>query len=356
MSITNKQIGTLFDGEHECGVHTLQVSHIHWLKTIPKIVTYRGLQNGVHQYKLSPSKEVHKNSYTLVDSEKMPAVFRDLVENNEVRVERVDFAFDNYTRDYMSLYALNSVLLQLFALKCGLSNNGLTKQIPLDGDSIKDLFVKFSGYGSTDRCKFEASYYKKTLQYPNCGINGRLELRCLDAGGTVQAGIQRIISLLTHTCKADNYNALVEHLTNVLLERWRRDVVSRGMPESHWKTWLQYNRECIVSSEQLHALIRELRGDIDVVQAIADYNSSRPDEERLTRDNLVSFSKLKKYVRRLKKCLYLYLENYQYAQDNLPPYVPKPNKNKLKAAVTEKIANKDDPFADEPPFSAGLSA
>lgn len=356
MSIKNKQIGTLFSGEHECGVHTLQVSHIDYLKKIPKIVTYQGMWGSVYHYKLSPSVRAHGNSYMLVSSDKMPAVFRDLTENQEVRVERVDFAFDNYTRDYMSLYALNSVLLQLFALKCGLSNNGLTSQISLDGDSIKDLFVKFNVYGTTDQCQFEASYYHKTLQYPDCGINGRLELRCLDAGGTVQEGIQRIISLLTRTCKADNYNALVEHLTNILLERWRRDVVSRGMPESHWKTWLRYNRECIVSSEQLHALIRELRGDIDVVQAIADYNSSRPDEERLTRDNLVSFSKLKKYVRRLKRCLYRYLENYQYAQDNLPPYVPKPNKNKLKAAVNAEIANTDDPFADEPPFSAGLSA
>lgn len=356
MSITNKQIGTLFDGEHECGVHTLQVSHIHWLNKIPKIVTYHGKWDGVCHYKLSPSVRAHGNSYMLVSPDKMPAVFRDLTENQEVRVERVDFAFDNYTRDYMALYALNSVLLQLFALKYGLSNNGLTSQIPLDGDSIKDLFVKFNEYSTTDQCQFEASYYHKTLQYPDCGINGRLELRCLDAGGTVQAGIQRIISLLIHTCKADNYNALVEHLTNVLLERWRRDVASRGMPPQHWQTWLQYNRECIVSSEQLHALIRELRGDIDVVQAIADYNSSRPDEERLTRDNLVSFSKLKKYVRRLKRCLYRYLENYQYAQDNLPPYVPKANKNKLKAAVNAEIANTDDPFADEPPFSAGLSA
>ena len=355
MSITNKEIATLFDGEHECGVHTLQVSHI-YLNTIRKIVTYHGKWDGVCHYKLSPSVRAHGNSYMLVSPDKMPAVFRDLTENQEVRVERVDFAFDNYTRDYMALYALNSVLLQLFALKYGLSNNGLTSQIPLDGDRIKDLFVKFNEYSTTDQCQFEASYYHKTLQYPDCGINGRLELRCLDAGGTVQAGIQRIISLLTHTCKADNYNALVEHLTNVLLERWRHDVLSRGMPPQHWKTWLQYNRECIISSEQLHALIRELRGNIDVVQAIADYNISRPDEERLTRDNLVSFSKLKKYVRRLKRCLYQYLENYQYAQDNLPPYVPKPNKSKLKAAVNAEIANKDDPFADEPPFSAGLSA
>ena len=355
MSITNKQIGTLFDGEHECGVHTLQVSHF-YLKTIRKIVTYHGKWDGVCHYKLSPSVRAHGNSYTLVSSDKMPSVFRELVENNEVRVERVDFAFDNYTRDYMALYALNSVLLQLFALKYGLSNNGSTSQISLDGDSIKDLFVKFNEYGTTDQCQFEASYYHKTLQYPDCGINGRLELRCLDAGGTVQAGLQRIISLLTHTCKADNYNALVEHLTNILLERWRRDVVSRGMPPQHWKTWLQYNRQCIVSSEQLHALIRELRGDIDVVQAIADYNSSRPDEERLTRDNLVSFSKLKKYVRRLKKCLYLYLENYQYAQDNLPPYVPKPNKNTLKAVGNAETGDNDDPFADEPPFSASRSA
>lgn len=356
MSITNKQIGTLFDGEHECGVHTLQVSHIHWLKKIPKIVTYQGAWDSVYHYKLSPSVRAYKNSYTLASPVEMPAVLRDLTENQEVRVERVDFAFDNYTRDYMALYALNSVLLQLFALKYGLSNNGLTSQISLDGDSIKDLFVKFNEYGATDQCQFEASYYHKTLQYPDCGIKGRLELRCLDAGGTVQAGIQRIISLLTHTCKADNYNALVEHLTNILLERWRRDVVSRGMPESHWKTWLQYNREYIVSSEQLHALIRELRGDIDVVQAIADYNSSRPDEERLTRDNLVSFAKLKKYVRRLKKCLYLYLENYQYAQDNLPSYVPKPNKNTLKAVGNAETGDNNDPFADEPPFSASRSA
>lgn len=356
MSVTNKEIATLFNGEHECGVHTLQVSHIDYLKKIPKIVTYQGIWDGVRHYKLSPSIRVHGNSYKLVSPDAMPAVIRDLTENQEVRVERVDFAFDNYTRDYMTFYAMNSVLLQLFALKYGLSNNGLTSQIPLDGDSIKDLFVKFSEYGLTDQCRFEASYYHKTLQYPDCGINGRLELRCLEAGGTVQAGIQRIIALLANTCKADNYNSLVEQHTNTLRERWRRDVVSRGMPPEYWKTWLQYNRECIISSEQVHALIRELRGDIDVVQAIADYNSPRPDEERLTRDNLVSFSKLKKYVRRLKRCLYQYLENYQYEQDNLPPYIPKPNQNTLKTVEKAETGDNADPFADEPPLSAGLSA
>lgn len=103
MSVANKEIATLFNGEHECGVHTLQVSHIHWLKKIPKIVTYQGAWDSVYHYKLSPSVRAHGNSYTLVSRVEMPSVFRELVENNEVRVERVDFAFDNYTRDYMAL-------------------------------------------------------------------------------------------------------------------------------------------------------------------------------------------------------------------------------------------------------------
>ena len=87
MSITNKEIATLFDGEHECGVHTLQVSHI-YLNTIRKIVTYHGKWDGVCHYKLSPSVRAHGNSYMLVSPDKMPAVFRDLTENQEVRVER----------------------------------------------------------------------------------------------------------------------------------------------------------------------------------------------------------------------------------------------------------------------------
>ena len=76
MSITNKEIATLFDGEHECGVHTLQVSHI-YLNTIRKIVTYHGKWDGVCHYKLSPSVRAHGNSYMLVSPDKMPAVFRD---------------------------------------------------------------------------------------------------------------------------------------------------------------------------------------------------------------------------------------------------------------------------------------
>ena len=38
--------------------------------------------------------------------------------------------------------------------------------------------------------------YAKDKQYLTCGIYARLELRCLDAGGTIEEAARRTISML----------------------------------------------------------------------------------------------------------------------------------------------------------------
>ena len=256
----------------------------------------------------------------------MPSALHEMTEGAELYVERVDFAFDNYVYPYDTFFPLNTVLAQLFAQVYSLTNNGLTVQVPLDGKLIKDFFVKYNKYG-TDTVLFEISYYQKILQYPASGINGRLELRCLEAGDTVLEGIQRIIRLLDGACTRENYDALIQDQTDKLRAEWARMRARRLSVPHCTPLWLDYNRLRIISAEQLYTLLQELRPGIDAHALVRRYNAARDENERLTRSNLVSFDKLTKYVTLLRKHLYLYARKYKYSLSQLP----KCNKKPLKA-------------------------
>lgn len=324
---TIQQVERMLQEPHAYGIHTMQVKSIEFLPSEPKAIQWLwGRKDGEKHYKLNTCQFIHQNSYTLVDAAQMPSALHKMTEGAELYVERVDFAFDNYVYPYDTFFPLNTVLAQLFAQVYSLTNNGLTVQVPLDGKLIKDFFVKYNKYG-TDTVLFEISYYQKILQYPASGINGRLELRCLDAGGTVLEGIQRIIRLLDGACTRENYDALIQDQTDKLRAEWARMRARRLSVPHCTPLWLDNNRLRIISTEQLYALLYELRPGIDAHALVRRYNAARDENERLTRCNLVSFDKLTKYVTLLRKHLYLYARKYKYSLSQLP----KCNKKPLKA-------------------------
>ena len=362
---TIQQVERMLQAPHAYGIHTMQVMSIEFLPSKPKAIQWLwGKKDGEKHYKLNACHTIHQNSYTLVDAARMPSALHEMTEGAELYVERIDFAFDNYVYPYNTFFLLNAVLAQLFAQVYSLTNNGLTLQVPLDGEKIKDFFVKYNEYG-TDELEFEVSYYQKILQYPASGINGRLELRCLDAGGTVTEGIQRILQLLDGACTRENYDALIQDQTDKLKAEWARmkahrlsaphctplwldynrlRIISAEQTDklkAEWARmkahrlsaphctplWLDYNRLRIISAEQLYALLQELRPDIDAQALVRRYNAARTENERLTRSNLVSFDKLTKYMKLLRKYLYLYVQKYKYSLSQLP----KCNKKPLKA-------------------------
>lgn len=324
---TIQQVERMLQEPHAYGIHTMQVKSIEFLPSEPKAIQWLwGRKDGEKHYKLNTCQFIHQNSYTLVDAAQMPSALHKMTEGAELYVERVDFAFDNYVYPYDTFFPLNAVLAQLFAQVYSLTNNGLTVQVPLDGKLIKDFFVKYNKYG-TDIVLFEISYYQKILQYPTSGINGRLELRCLDAGGTVLEGIQRIIRLLDGACTRENYDALIQNQTDKLRAEWARMKEHKLSAPHCTPLWLDYNRLRIISTEQLYTLLQELRPGIDAHALVRRYNAARDENERLTRSNLVSFDKLTKYVTLLRKHLYLYARKYKYSLSQLP----KCNKKPLKA-------------------------
>ena len=336
---TIQQVERMLKEPHAYGIHTMQVKSMEYLPKKSKINQLLWMdKSGEKHYKLNACQFIHKNSYTLVDAAQMPSALHEMTEGAELYVERVDFAFDNYVYPYNTFFLLNAVLAQLFAQVYRLTNNGLTVQVPLDGKKIKDFFVKYNKYG-TDIVLFEISYYQKILQYPTSGINGRLELRCLDAGGTVLEGIQRIIQLLDGACTRENYDALIQDQTDKLRAEWARIKEHKLSVPHCTPLWLDYNRLRIISPEQLYALLRELRPGIDAHALVRRYNAARDESERLTRCNLVSFDKLTKYVALLRKHLYLYARKYKYSLSQLP----KCNKKPLKADQgKERLSEKSD--------------
>ena len=315
---TIQQVERMLQEPHAYGIHTMQVKSMEYLPSTQQEITKPRKLNACHS--------VHQNSYTLVDAAQMPSALHEMTEGAELYVERVDFAFDNYVYPYDTFFPLNTVLAQLFAQVYSLTNIGLTVQVPLDGKLIKDFFVKYNKYG-TDTVLFEISYYQKILQYPASGINGRLELRCLEAGDTVLEGIQRIIRLLDGACTRENYDALIQDQTDKLRAEWARMRARRLSVPHCTPLWLDYNRLRILSAEQLYTLLQELRPGIDAHALVRRYNAARDENERLTRSNLVSFDKLTKYVTLLRKHLYLYARKYKYSLSQLP----KCNKKPLKA-------------------------
>lgn len=324
---TIQQVEHMLREPHAYGIHTMQVKSMEYLPKKSKMNQLLWMdKSGEKHYKLNACQFIHKNSYTLVDAAQMPSALHEMTEGAELYVERVDFAFDNYVYPYNTFFLLNAVLAQLFAQVYRFTNNGLTVQVPLDGKLIKDFFVKYNDYDK-GTAKFEVSYYQKILKQLESGINGRLELRCLDAGGTVLGGIQRIIQLLDGACTRENYDALIQDQTDKLRAEWAR-MKERKLSAPHcMPLWLDYNRLRIISPEQLYALLHELRPGIDVHVLVRRYNAARDENERLTRCNLVSFDKLTKYVTLLRKHLYLYARKYKYSLSQLP----KCNKKPLKA-------------------------
>ena len=315
---TIQQVERMLQEPHAYGIHTMQVKSMEYLTSTSKEVQWLWGKN----YKLNACQFIYKNSYTLVDAAQMPSALHKMTDGAALYVERVDFAFDNYVYPYNTFF----LLAQLFAQVYSLTNNGLTVQVPLDGEKIKDFFVKYNDHDK-GTVKFEVSYYQKILQYPASGINGRLELRCLDAGGTVLEGIRRIIQLLDGACTRESYDALIQGQTDKLRAEWAR-MKERKLSAPHCTPlWLDYNRMRIISPEQLYALLHELRPDIDAHALVRRYNAARDENERLTRCNLVSFDKLTKYVTLLRKHLYLYARKYKYSLSQLP----KCNKKPLKA-------------------------
>lgn len=328
---TIQQVERMLQEPHAYGIHTMQVKSMEYLPKKPKEITKLwstkvGEKQYEKHYKLNACQTIHKNSYTLVDAAQMPSALYEMTEGAELYVERVDFAFDNYVYPYDTFFPLNAVLAQLFAQKYRLTNNGLTVQVPLDGKLIKDFFVKYNDYDK-GTAKFEVSYYQKILKQLESGINGRLELRCLDVGGTVLEGIQRIIRLLDGACTRENYDALIQDQTDKLRAEWARMRARRLSVPHCTPLWLDNNRLRIISTEQLYALLYELRPGIDAHALVRRYNAARDENERLTRCNLVSFDKLTKYVTLLRKHLYLYARKYKYSLSQLP----KCNKKPLKA-------------------------
>lgn len=324
---TIQQAERMLQEPHAYGIHTMQAKSIEFLPSEPKAIQWLwGRKDGEKHYKLNACQFIHQNSYTLIDAAQMPSALHEMTEGAGLYVERVDFAFDNYVYPYDTFFPLNAVLAQLFAQVYSLTNNGLTVQVPLDGKLIKDFFVKYNKYG-TDTVLFEISYYQKILQYPASGINGRLELRCLDAGGTVLEGIQRIIQLLDGACTRGNYDALIQDQTDKLRAEWARMRAHKLSAPHCTPLWLDYNRLRIISAEQLYTLLHELRPGVDAYALVRRYNAARDQNERLTRSNLVSFDKLTKYVTLLRKHLYLYARKYKYSLSQLP----KCNKKPLKA-------------------------
>lgn len=324
---TIQQVERMLQEPHAYGIHTMQVKSMEYLPKNSKINQLLWMnKSGEKHYKLNACQFIHKNSYTLVDAAQMPSALHKMTDGADLYVERVDFAFDNYVYPYDTFFPLNAVLAQLFAQKYRLTNNGLTVQVPLDGKLIKDFFVKYNDYDK-GTAKFEVSYYQKILKQLESGINGRLELRCLDAGGTVLEGIQRIIRLLDGACTRENYDALIQDQTDKLRAEWARMRARRLSVPHCTPLWLDNNRLRIISTEQLYALLHELRPDIDAHALVRRYNAARDENERLTRCNLVSFDKLTKYVTLLRKHLYLYARKYKYSLSQLP----KCNKKPLKA-------------------------
>ena len=310
---TIQQVERMLQEPHAYGIHTMQVKSMEYLPKKSKINQLLWMdKSGEKHYKLNACQFIHKNSYTLVDAAQMPSALHKMTDGAELYVERVDFAFDNYVYPYDTFFPLNAVLAQLFAQKYRLTNNGLTVQVPLDGKLIKDFFVKYNDHDK-GTVKFEVSYYQKILQYPESGINGRLELRCLDAGGTVTEG---------HTAyyTAARWRVYARELrcTDTRPDGQTAGGAGRVSGRAGFQCpaatplWLDNNRLRIISTEQLYALLYELRPGIDAHALVRRYNAARDENERLTRCNLVSFDKLTKYVTLLRKHLYLYARKYKY--------------------------------------------
>lgn len=308
------EIKKLYGGKHSCGLHTLQVQ-ARWLKFSDSIKP--GSENDIapqknaviphlpwktFRYRLTPSVPLFNNRYTLPSGRELAITVADMTRHKPYYVERADFAFDNLSLPYKELYRLNSAVIWLIEDKFGLDNNGVTKT---DSGRFKSVFGKSQKKSITGKSKrpFEPECYDKTLQYPNCGIYSRLELRCLDAGGTIPEAARRTISMLGELLTNDSYNRLIEYHNDILRGQWRECSKS-----TEWRTWFCDRREHIFSLEQFRSIVSELTGN-NGNNAVKRYNDSRKDapQDKLNSITLISKDKLSAYIERLQVCLRAWL-------------------------------------------------
>lgn len=312
-----KEIKNLYAGKYMCGLHTLQVQ-ARWLKFSESIKPGREKdiapqKNAViphlpwktFRYQLTPSVPLFNNRYTLPSGRELAITVADMTRHKPYYVERADFAFDNLNLPYKELYRLNSAVIWLIEDKFELDNNGVTKT---DSGRFKSMFGKSQKKSITGKSKrpFEPECYDKTLQYPNCGIYSRLELRCLDAGGTIPEAARRTISMLGELLTDDRYNRLIEYHNDILRGQWRECSKS-----TEWRTWFCDRQEHIFSLEQFRSIVSELTGN-NGNNAVKRYNDSRKDapQDKLNSITLISKDKLSAYIERLQVCLRAWLADY----------------------------------------------
>lgn len=314
------EIKKLYGGKHSCGLHTLQVQAKYLPLDYADYSIFWGQKQGAarqtnevrsqftekfYRYQLNPSIRATGTRYTLLSGRDLATTIANMTERNPYYVERADFAFDSFTHSYDELRRLNKAVRWLVIDRFSLDNNGIT----MDEDgSVKSMFAKSQSPSITGKPKrpFENECYDKTKQYPNCGIYARLELRCLDAGGTIEEAARRTISMLGELLTEDSYNRLIEYHSNILRDQWHK-----GVKRSEWRTWFCEHQWYIFSLEQFRAIVGELTGN-NGEYAVKRYNDSCTGMpwKKLTSVTLISRDKLSAYIERLQACLRAWLADY----------------------------------------------
>lgn len=277
--MVKKEISELYTETNSCGAHTMQITTTAKLQGTDDNGIWR---NGVarwkpvplYRYQLTPSVPRYGNRYTLLSGCDMVHTVADMTAHQPYNVERVDFAFDNYTHDYSTLYRLNNAVLTLIAIKYDLDNNGMTIQASADADyQRKNVFVKNQRESITHKKArpLEAECYNKSLQYTESGIKSRLELRYLDAGGTVEEAGKRTLAALNDLLTPEAWSEMIDRNNAILRAKWRECSKHADV-----YTWLSENRQYIVSVEQARAILSEIKGGNGAAK-LAYYNDKLGD-------------------------------------------------------------------------------
>lgn len=278
--MTKTEIKKLYSEPHSCGAHTMQITTTAKLQGtddngIWRSGVARWKPEMLHRYQLTPSVPRYGNRYTLLSGCDMAHTVAAMTAHQPYNVERVDFAFDNYTHDYSTLYRLNNAVLTLLAIKYDLDNNGMTIQMSADADyQNKSVFVKSQRESITHKKArpLEAECYNKRLQYTESGIRSRLELRCLDAGGTVEEAGKRTLAALDDLLTPDTWAEMIRRNSAILRAKW-----SECSRHADVYTWLCENRRYVVSVEQARAILSEIKGG-DGAAKLTYYNAKLGDQ------------------------------------------------------------------------------
>ena len=276
------EIKKLYGEKHSCGLHTLQVQAKYLPLDYENYSIFWGQKQGAvrqtnavypqftekfYRYQLNPSIRATGTRYTLLSGRDLATTIANMTKDKPYYVERADFAFDSFAHSYDELRRLNKAVRWLMIDRFSLDNNGITRD---DDGSIKSMFAKSQSQSITGKPKrpFEMECYAKDKQYPNCGINSRLELRCLDAGGTIEEAARRTISMLGELLTENSYKRLIEYHSDILRSQWRKCV-----KRTEWRTWFCEHQWYIFSLEQFRAIVGELTGN-NGEYAVKRYNDS----------------------------------------------------------------------------------